>query len=156
MKPNRFSALQIQNLAPLGGSFQGATWATSFRASWFWGSLSRFFVKSSRGNFESVKPNRLSSLGSFWSPGRFRGWASWFWGWASRFFFKSSRESFQSVKPDRFSGLVNPKPRTPRGGLPRGLLGAYLGYFVSGFMVLGFPLMVFREIIEREFQKCGT
>ena len=29
-----------------------------------------------------------------------------------------------------------------------------MGYFVSGFMVLGFPLMVFREIIEREFQKC--
>ena len=29
-----------------------------------------------------------------------------------------------------------------------------MGYFLSGFMVLGFPLMVFREIIERKFQKC--
>ena len=75
VKPNRFSALQIQNLAPLGGSFQGATWATSFRASWFWGSLSCFFVKSSRGRFKSVKPKRLSFLPGFiWAPPREISW----------------------------------------------------------------------------------
>ena len=35
-------------------------------ASWFWSSLSCLFVKSLRGSFKSVKPNRLSSLD--WEP----------------------------------------------------------------------------------------
>ena len=54
------------------------------------------------------------------------------------------------MKPNRFSGLADPKPRTPS-HVP---LGGYLGYFDSGFVVLGFPLVFFRDIIEREFQKC--
>ena len=37
--------------------------ATSFRASWFWGPLPWFFIKSTRGSFKSVEPNRLSSPG---------------------------------------------------------------------------------------------
>ena len=68
VKPNRFSGLADPKPHTPSVCFTGATWATLFRASWFWDSLSCFFVESSRGNFKSVKPNRLSSLGVIWAP----------------------------------------------------------------------------------------
>ena len=54
------------------------------------------------------------------------------------------------MKPNRFSALQI-QNLAPQGMCPN---WGYLAYFDSGFMVLGFPLTFFREIIEREFQKC--
>ena len=55
------------------------------------------------------------------------------------------------MKPNRFSGLADRKPRTPRGGPRRGLLGLIR----FGLHGSGVPSRVFvRQIPEKEFQKC--
>ena len=112
VKPNRFSALQIQNLAPQGGGcpsrgLLGACLGYFVSGFMVLGFPLVFFCEILERKFQKCEAQPAFLPGDhLGAPGDFVVGlhASWFWGWASRFFFKSSRRSFKSVEPNRLSG----------------------------------------------------